>query len=75
MLKPRIISVARRATIHHDTRTAAQVDMHIHARKGSLGRAISERPIVRRSTAHIELGIVKHERALRMKHRPETPGT
>lgn len=75
MLKPRIISVARRAAIHHDTRTAAQIDMHIHARKLGLGRRVADRPLVRRSTAHIEVSIVRHEKALRMKHRPEAPGT
>jgi hypothetical protein len=75
MLKPRIISVGRRAAIHHDTRTATQVDARIHARKSVLGRRVSDRPIVRRSTTQIEARITRHEKTLRMKHRPEVSGT
>jgi hypothetical protein len=73
-LKPRIIAVHRRTAIHHDKRTAVQIDARIHARKSVLGRRVSDRPIVRRSGAQIEVRIVKHEKALRAKHRPEVSG-
>lgn len=75
ILKPRIISVGRRKAIRHDTRTATQIDARIHARKSVLGRPVSHRLIVHRSGAQIEVRITKHERALRMKHRPEVSGT
>jgi hypothetical protein len=74
ILKPRIISVGRRKAIRHDTRTTTQIDARIHARKSVLGRPVSDRPIVRRSAAQVDLRIAKHEKALRMKHRPEVSG-
>jgi hypothetical protein len=75
ILKPRIIAVHRRTTIHHDARTAVQIDSRIHARKSVLGRRVSDRPIVRHSGAQIDVRIVKHEKALRAKHRPEASGS
>jgi hypothetical protein len=75
ILKPRIISVGRRKAIRHDTRIATQIDAHILARKSVLGRPVSDRPIVRRSAAQVEVRIAKHEKVLRAKHRPEVSGT
>lgn len=74
MLRPRLISVRRRAAIHPDTRTAIQIDAHIRARKSGLSRRLSPRPIVRRPAAQIDAGIARHGQALRMKHRPEASG-
>ena len=74
-LKPRILAVHRRAAIHHDPRSATQIDARIHARKSALGRRVSDRPVVRRSGAQIDIRIVKHEKALTRKHRPEVSGT
>ena len=73
-LKPRIIAVHRRTAIHHDKRTAVQIDTRIEARKSVLGRRVSNRPIVRHSGAQIDVRIVKHEKALRAKHLPDVSG-
>jgi hypothetical protein len=74
-LKPRIIAVHRRAAIHHDARSATQIEARIHARKSVLGRRISDRPAVRRSGTQIDIRIVKHEKALRLRHRAEVSGS
>lgn len=73
-LKPRIIAVHRRTAIHRDARSATQIDARIHARKSVLGRRVSDRPIVRHSGAQIDVRVVKHEKALRAKHRPDVSG-
>ena len=74
-LKPRLIAVHRRAAIHHVERSATQIDARIDARKTVLGRRLADRPIVRHSGAYIGIRIVKHEKALRAKHRPEASGS
>jgi hypothetical protein len=73
-LKPRLIAIHRRAAIHRDARSATQVDTRVDARKSVLGRRVSDRPIVRHSRAQIDVRIVKHEKALRAKHRPDASG-
>jgi hypothetical protein len=74
MIRPKVIAVQRRATIQPDKRTAVQIDKAIHARKATLSKRLSDRPIVHRSASQVHARIVAHGKSLRMKH-PEAPGS